>query len=75
MEAQRAQAGVEKGQKLRNPVDAWPSELIFFGRVTNMLRGMCSRLEVSYPYLGTMARAATQTLKGSVPLAEHDCSR
>lgn len=71
MEAQRAEAGVEKGQKLRSPVDAWPSELIFFGRVTNMLRGLCSRLDVSYPYLRTMAMAARETLLEDVPREEH----
>jgi aarF domain-containing kinase len=71
MEAQRAEAGLKKGEKLRSPVEAWPSELVFFGRVTNMLRGMCSRLEVSYPYLKTMALAARETLKESVPPEEH----
>ena len=71
VEAQRAEAGLSKGQKLRNPVDAWPSELIFFGRMTNMLRGLCSQLDVSYPYLQTMASAAKETIKASVPLDEH----
>ena len=61
---------MKKGEKLRSPVEAWPSELVFFGRVTNMLRGMCSRLEVSYPYLKTMALAARETLKESVPPEE-----
>ena len=71
MEAKRAEEGLKKGQKLRNPVEAWPSELVFFGRVTNMLRGMCSRLDVSYPYLRTMAMAARETLRDSVPIEEH----
>jgi aarF domain-containing kinase len=71
MEAKRAEEGLQKGQKLRNPVEAWPSELVFFGRVTNMLRGMCSRLDVSYPYLQTMAVAARETLRSSVPQEEH----
>lgn len=71
MEAKRAEAGVKKGQKLRSPVEAWPSELVFFGRVSAMLRGMCTRLDVSHPYLQTMAMAARETLRASVPIEEH----
>lgn len=70
-EAKRTEAGLKKGQKLRSPVDSWPSELIFFGRVTAMLRGMCSRLDVSYPYLRTMSMAARGTICASVPTGEH----
>uniref|UniRef100_A0A7S1B696 Beta-lactamase-related domain-containing protein n=1 Tax=Corethron hystrix TaxID=216773 RepID=A0A7S1B696_9STRA len=54
-------------RKLRNPVDAWPAELIFFTRVTAMLRGLCSRLEVPYPYLRTMAATARTALIDAVP--------
>merc|ERR1711865_676123 len=69
-EAKKIDAGLQKGQKLRSPVDAWPSELIFFGRVTNMLRGMCSRLDIRYPYLQTMAKFARETICESVPATE-----
>jgi len=69
-EARKVDAGLQKGQKLRSPVDAWPSELVFFGRVTNMLRGLCSRLDIQYPYLKTMATAARKTLCDSVPVDE-----
>ena len=69
-EAMRKDQGVEKGQKLRNPVDAWPPELIFFTRVTAMLKGLCSSLEVRYPYLECMAEAASETLRQSIP--EHE---
>ena len=31
-------------------MDAWPPELVFFTRVTAMLRGLCSSLEVRHPY-------------------------
>eukprot|EP00977_Amphora_coffeiformis_P021101 scaffold8828_cov204-Amphora_coffeaeformis.AAC.22 len=72
-EEMRAEQGLERGQKLRNPVDAWPSELIFFTRVTAMLRGLCSRLDVRYPYLETMAKAASRTLRESIP--EHERAR
>lgn len=66
-QAMKDNQGVDERGKLRNPVDAWPSELVFFTRVTAMLRGLCSRLEVQYPYLNTMARSARLTLKDSVP--------
>mmetsp|Transcript_10563 Transcript_10563/g.21084 ORF Transcript_10563/g.21084 Transcript_10563/m.21084 type:complete len:951 (+) Transcript_10563:196-3048(+) len=68
---QQEEEGGEKKQKLRNPVEAWPSELVFFGRVTNMLKGMCTHLDVAHPYLETMAAAALQTLRDDVPREEH----
>jgi len=71
VEAQRAESGLSKGQKLRNPVEAWPSELVFFGRVTNMLRGLCSQMNISYPYLKTMATVSKEAIISSVPLNEH----
>merc|ERR1712071_448067 len=70
-EAKREDSGLNKGQKLRNPVDAWPDELIMFGRVTGMLRGLCTVLNVQYPYLATMAKAARQTLCEEVMLREN----
>lgn len=73
-EAQRDEEGLKKGEKLRNPVEAWPSELVFFGRVTNMLRGLCSQLNIRYPFLKTMAQAAKETIKASVPMDEHATS-
>lgn len=30
----------------RNPVEAWPADLLFFFRVTLLLRGLCAALEV-----------------------------
>jgi len=58
-------------KRRRNPVDAWPAELIFFSRVTALLKGLCSRLDVPYPYLACMAEAARQTLRDTVPALEH----
>ena len=72
--AKRAEESVPKGGKLRSPVDAWPPELVFFTRVTAMLRGLCSSLEVRHPYLSTMASAARVTLREAVPQAEHATS-
>jgi aarF domain-containing kinase len=69
-EAMKQDQGVEKNQKLRNPVEAWPAELVFFGRVTNLLRGLCSRLDVNTPYLAIMASKARTTLRDSVPFKE-----
>ena len=69
--AKRAEESVPKGGKLRSPVDAWPPELVFFTRVTAMLRGLCSSLEVRHPYLSTMAGAARVTLREAIPRAEH----
>ena len=59
------------GGRRRNPVDAWPAELVFFTRVSAMLRGLCSSLEVRHPYLATMAASARVTLRETVPRAEH----
>ena len=70
MEALKEEQGIQKDQKLRNPVEAWPAELVFFGRVTNLLRGLCSRLDVRYPYLHTMAVSARKTLQESIPAEE-----
>ena len=69
--AQREAEGVPKGGKLRSPIDAWPPELVFFTRVTAMLRGLCSSLEVRHPYLSTMAASARVTIRDSIPAAEH----
>jgi len=66
---------MDKNQERRNLVDAWSAEVIFFGRVMNMLRGLCSRLEVRYPYFETMvfsmaANSSSREVPGvSFPLA------
>ena len=72
--AMKDDQGTDKRGKLRSPVDAWPAELIFFTRVSAMLRGLCSRLEVPYPYLGTMAGTARQALREAVPENEQALS-
>ena len=41
---------------LRNPVDAWPGDLVFFFRVIFLLRGLCSALVcVCGAYIGISA--------------------
>eukprot|EP00127_Corallochytrium_limacisporum_P001242 Clim_evm12s47 gene=Clim_evmTU12s47 len=47
----------QKQQPLRkrNPIDAWPGELVFFFRVIMLLRGLCSGLHIRLPYLRVMS--------------------
>merc|ERR1711959_315181 len=45
----------KKPRHLRNPVEAWPSELIFFLRTMLLLRGLCSELEVKIPIMELMS--------------------
>ena len=39
-----------------------PPEVVYFFRTIDMLQGLCTRLEVSYPFLRPMASAAQQRL-------------
>lgn len=52
--------------RTKRPVDAWPGELVFFVRVIGLLKGLCSSMEVRYPYLKTTAAVALETLKNAV---------
>jgi len=69
IEERRAQNG---GQRPRNPVDAWPGELVFFFRVVMLLRGLCSRLEVPCyeprhsPCLAFVARGLRPSLRAGL---------
>lgn len=51
--------------KTKRPIDAWPGELVFFLRVTGLLKGLCSTMDVKYPYLKTTALVARETIKNS----------
>ena len=55
----------------KRPVDAWPGELVFFTRVIGLLKGLCSTMEVRYPYLKTTATVALETLKQAVDQKHH----
>lgn len=57
--------------RVKRPIEAWPGDLVFFFRVTGLLRGLCSTLEMEFPYLKTMAQSAAQTVQACVPLEEH----
>lgn len=60
--------------RVKRPVDAWPGDLVFFFRVTGLLKGLCSTLEMEFPYLKTMADSAKKTVEASVPEEEHATS-
>jgi len=56
--------------RTKRPVDAWPGELVFFIRVIGLLKGLCSSMEVRYPYLKTTAAVALETLRNAVSKEE-----
>mmetsp|Transcript_16312 Transcript_16312/g.28549 ORF Transcript_16312/g.28549 Transcript_16312/m.28549 type:complete len:966 (-) Transcript_16312:122-3019(-) len=56
----------------RRPVEAWPTELVFFLRVTGLLKGLASSLDVPIDYMSVMAKVARQTLRESVPAEKQD---
>jgi len=57
----------KEAPRLKRPIEAWPSEFVFFFRVNGLLRGLCSALEVDMPYLDVMAEKAKEALKEAVP--------
>ncbi|KAK3274048.1 hypothetical protein CYMTET_17746, partial [Cymbomonas tetramitiformis] len=66
--ASRIRAAKEsRREEPRRPVEAWPSELVFFFRVTALLKGLVSEFDLEYPYLHVMAAAAKDTLLASPP--------
>ena len=48
-EEERAGRRTAAAAKPKKPVDAWPSELVFFLRVTGLLKGLCSSLDLEFP--------------------------
>ena len=55
----------------RNPVEAWPPDLLFFFRVTLLLKGMCCELGVRLKYMSVLAPYARLAMIQSVPLSTH----
>lgn len=55
----------------RNPVEAWPPELLFFFRVTLLLRGLCAVLGVRLRYSLVLAPYAQLALIRAYDRAEH----
>jgi len=58
---------VAKTTGRKNPVDAYPGDLLFFIRATELLHGLGARLRVRTPYLKIIAPFAKQALIDSVP--------
>jgi len=62
----QSEAAHEETQKPRSGdtsvMAAIPPEVVYFFRTIDMLQGLCTRLEVSYPFLRPMASAAQQRL-------------
>ena len=55
----------------RNPVEAWPPELLFFFRVTLLLKGMCCELGARLKYMTVLAPYARMALLRSFPTSQH----
>ena len=68
-EAERERA--EARAKTSKPVEAWPSELVFFLRVTGLLKGLCSSFDIEFPYLQVMDSAAVGTVRAAYDPATH----
>jgi hypothetical protein len=59
----------------RNPVEAWPAELLFFFRVTLLLKGMCCELGVRLKYMSVLAPYARIALIRAHPTVTHGFER
>ncbi|XP_054788439.1 uncharacterized protein LOC129294250 [Prosopis cineraria] len=56
----------QKEMKRFNPVDAFPGDIIIFGRVLNLLRGLSSTMNVRIVYLDIMRPFAESVLSGYI---------
>ncbi|CAL1385289.1 unnamed protein product [Linum trigynum] len=56
----------QKEAKRFNPIDAFPGDIVIFGRVLNLLRGLSSTLNVRIVYHEIMRPFAEHALQGSV---------
>ena len=52
-------------------MEAWPSELVFFLRVTGLLKGLCSSFDIEFPYLQVMDSAAVGTVRAAHDPSQH----
>ena len=57
---ERVKAGGPK--RLKSPIEAWPSELVFFSRTLVLLRGMASNVGARVPLMEIMAERAREAL-------------
>lgn len=64
-------AGAAAPKEEPRRVTAWPSDLMFYLRASELLQGLCSHLEVPYPFMHTSAHAARLSLLvDEVPLEQ-----
>ncbi|KAI9097610.1 hypothetical protein K1719_025381 [Acacia pycnantha] len=56
----------QKEMKRFNPVDAFPGDIIIFGRVLNLLRGLSATMNVRIVYLDIMRPFAESVLSGYI---------
>lgn len=61
----------EMPRSQRNPVEAYPQDLLFFFRVIMFLRGLCSLLGVRVKYVDAFSPFARLAILNAVPLAKH----
>eukprot|EP01135_Chromosphaera_perkinsii_P011221 Nk52_evm2s2367 gene=Nk52_evmTU2s2367 len=69
--AQMRESRREKSLPIRNPVDSWPCELVFYVRVMALLRGLCASMEVSIPFLKVFSPYAELSMLNIYPLEQH----
>ncbi|KAF1885660.1 hypothetical protein Lal_00039508 [Lupinus albus] len=56
----------QKEMKRFNPVDAFPGDIVIFGRVLNLLRGLSSTMNVHIVYMDIMRPFAESVLSGYI---------
>ncbi|KAJ1422493.1 UbiB domain [Sesbania bispinosa] len=56
----------QKEMKRFNPVDAFPGDIVIFGRVLNLLRGLSSTMNVRIVYMDIMRPFAESVLSGYI---------
>ncbi|KAL2974861.1 hypothetical protein AAZX31_14G126500 [Glycine max] len=56
----------KKEMKRFNPVDAFPGDIVIFGRVLNLLRGLSSTMNVQIVYMDIMRPFAESVLRGYI---------
>jgi aarF domain-containing kinase len=60
------QVKARREQKIRNPVDAYPGDLLFFIRALDLLRGLCSCLSVVQSPMQIFGEVAKQAFAASL---------
>ncbi|MCI05060.1 ABC1 family protein, partial [Trifolium medium] len=56
----------QKEMKRFNPVDAFPGDIVIFGRVLNLLRGLSATMNVTIVYMDIMRPFAESVLSGFI---------